>query len=373
MLKSLHLRKYVMPKQTYILPKLPPDVDFETPEILKELNKASRALAEFKGEAKAIPNQQILLNTLFLQEALASSKIENIITTEDELFQIDLFPDNGSDNTKEVARYRDALHLGFNEMQQMEGVISNNLLVKLFQELKQLKDGFRKTPGTVLRNEQTGENVYVPPQEYDEIIRLMSELESFINQDDACDLDPLIKMAIIHHQFESIHPFSDGNGRIGRILNVLYLTKTGLLDTPILYISREIVRTKLKYYALLQETRDSGQWQEWVCYILKCVTTTAVQGLALVRNIKTLMQEYKNRMRQDLPKIYSQDLLNNLFRHPYTRIEFVTKDLHVTRQTASTYLGQLVEYNFVSEVKIGPAKYYINNELVKLFIEVSDE
>jgi len=362
-----------MPKPTYCLPELPPTANLETPEILSALNRASRALAEFKGEAKAIPNQDILLSTLFLQEALASSRIENIVTTEDELFQLDLFPDFGSLNTKEVARYRDALRFSFEEMQKYDGVISNNLLIKVFQLLKEQKGGFRQTPGTVLRNEHTIETVYVPPQEANEIVSLMNGLESFINDEDNYALDPLIKMAIIHHQFESIHPFSDGNGRIGRILNILYLTKEGLLDAPILYLSREINRTKSTYYDLLQKTRDSGAWDEWVIYMLNCVAISAVEGLQLVRDIRELMIEFKNRMRNDLPKIYSQDLLNNLFRHPYTRIEFVERELGVTRQTASNYLSQLAKQNFVLEVKKGRGKYYINDRLVWLFLDVSNE
>ena len=287
------------------------------------------------------------------------------------MFKVDLFPDAGSASTKEVARYRDALHLGFNEMQKVDGVISNNLLIRLFEELKQQQDGFRKTPGTVLRNEQTGEDVYVPPQEPDEIVRLMNGLERFINNDDICDLDPLIKMAIIHHQFESIHPFSDGNGRIGRILNVLYLTKTNLLDAPILYMSRVIVRNKSGYYMFLQDTHDCGNWEDWVVYMMNCVTITAFEGLTLLSNIRALMAKFKNRMRTDLPKIYSQDLLNNLFRHPYTRIEFIERDLSITRQTASNYLSQSVEHKFVSEVKVGTSKYFINDELVRLFMQVS--
>jgi len=360
-----------MLKQTYLLPDLPPPANLETPAVMKALNNASRALAELKGAAKTIPNQTILLNTLILQEALASSEIEDIVTTQDELFRIDIFPNAGSANTKEVARYRDALHLGFEEMQKVDGIISSNLLIKLFEVLKEQRAEFRKTPGTVLRNEQTGEDVYVPPQEHNEIVRLMRELEVFINQDDKCDLDPLIKMTIIHHQFESIHPFSDGNGRIGRILNVLYLTRTGLLDSPILYLSREIVRTKSTYYKLLQKTRDEGLWDEWVIYMLDCIKVTSIEGLALVNNIRSLMADFKQQMRDELPKIYSQDLLNNLFRHPYTRIEFVERDLGVTRQTASSYLGKLVECEFVSEVRVGTNKYYINHKLVKLFMDVS--
>lgn len=358
-----------MPQQTYNLPDLPPPVDLETRKIMRFLTKASRALAELKGEAKTIPNPQILLNTLSLQEALASSKIENIITTEDELFQIGPFPNTASPATKEVARYRDTLMHGHARMKDSGGIISNNLLIELFQHLKQQQDGFRTTSDTVLRNQQTGENVYVPPRGHDEIVKLMTALENFINDDTASDLDPLIKMALIHHQFESIHPFSDGNGRIGRIVNVLYLTRTGLLDTPILYMSRAIIHQKSDYYRLLQAVRDDNKWEEWVVFMLHCVAKAALDARILVINIRILMQDFKQRMRDNLPRIYAQDLLNNLFRHPYTRIDFVEADLGVTRQTASHYLRLLTEHDFVSEVKVGTGKYYINDALVKLFIE----
>ena len=201
----------------------------------------------------------------------------------------------------------------------------------------------------------------------------MNELETFINRDDLCDLDPLIKMTIIHHQFESIHPFSDGNGRIGRILNVLYLTRTGLLNMPILYISREITRRKSDYYRLLKAVRDENEWEEWVVFMLHCVCMAALNAQILVNQFRILMQNVKIRMREQLPKIYSQDLLNNLFRHPYTRIDFVMRDLNVTRQTASRYLNLLAEEGFVTKVNNGRSNYFINDALVKLFLNVSKE
>ena len=367
-------RKPILPTQTYNLPDLPPRVDFETRTIMRVLNEASRALAQFNGNSKTVPNQDILVSTLFLQEALASSEIENIVTTEDELFRADLFQDNSNNPAaKEVTRYRDALHHGYRKMEDANGILSSNLLIELFQILKQQQDGFRKTPGTVLRSQQTGEDIYVPPQESDEIIRLMNELETFINRDDLCDLDPLIKMTIIHHQFESIHPFSDGNGRIGRILNVLYLTRTGLLNMPILYISREITRRKSDYYRLLQAVRDENEWEEWVVFMLHCVCMAALNAQILVNQFRILMQNVKIRMREQLPKIYSQDLLNNLFRHPYTRIDFVMRDLNVTRQTASRYLNLLAKEGFVTKVNNGRSNYFINDALVKLFLNVSKE
>lgn len=357
----------------YKIPALPPDANFETVPILKAAMEAHRRLAELKGSARTIPNQGILTNTLSLQEARASSEIENIVTTQDEVFQADLFPQGPvSPAAKEVAHYRDALRCGFDAMERSGGLITNNTVIEIFRVLKGNTGGFRSTPGTELRNDRTGETVYVPPQDQREITGHMSALERFINDDDACALDPLIKMAIMHHQFESIHPFPDGNGRIGRILNVLYLTKSGLLDTPILYLSRAITRNKNEYYRLLQSVRDNGTWEEWVIFMLNAVSDTSRITLGLIEDISALMADYKIRLRGELPKIYSQDLLNNMFRHPYTRIEYVEKDLGVTRQTASRYLDQLAGAGFLQIMPAGKSKYFINVPLVQLFVRVSD-
>jgi Fic family protein len=361
-----------MLKATYKLPKLPPSADLETVPILKALAAANRALAELKGRAATIPNQNILIDTLALQEAKASSEIENIVTTQDELFQADLYPDGPlSVAAKEVALYRDAVKLGHDRLRETQGIISNNLLVEIFQLLKAREDGFRTTPGTALKNDRTGDIVYVPPQSPDQILSQMAALERFINDDTACALDPLIKMALIHHQFESIHPFADGNGRIGRILNVLYLTRTGLLDIPVLYLSRHITRTKSDYYRLLQAVRDSNAWETWILYMLEAVATTSKTTLGLVEGIRSQMTTAKFRMRERLPKIYSQDLLNNLFRHPYTRIDFVAQELDVTRQTAAKYLDALAENGFVQKHHAGRNNYYINANLVRLFADAA--
>ncbi len=359
-----------MLKPTYQIPDLPPAGDLETVPVLKALAKANRALAELKGRASSIPNQGILIDTLALQEAKASSEIENIVTTQDELFQADLFPEGPqSAAAKEVALYRDAIKIGFDRLHTDHGLITNRTLTTLFQTLKSRSDGFRTTPGTALLNETTGDRVYVPPQEHAEIVTHMTELERFVNEDDKCDLDALIKMALIHHQFESIHPYPDGNGRVGRILNVLYLTKTGLLDIPILYLSRYVTRTKGEYYRLLQAVRDGGVWEDWILYMLTGVEETARNTLTLVEGIRTQMAMVKKRMRDELSKLYSQDLLNNLFRHPYTRIEFVVHDLGVTRQTAAKYLDKLADEGFVTKHSSGKNNYYINAGLVGLFID----
>jgi Fic family protein len=362
-----------MLKPTYVLPTLPPSVDLETVPVLKALNRASRALADLKGQARTIPNQGILIDTLALQEAKASSEVENIVTTQDELFQADVFPDEPqSPAAKEVARYRDALRLGHRRLLETEGLIPNSTLIDMFRLLKGRDDGFRTTPGTALKNERSGEVVFVPPQDAREIVALMTELERFVNEDEVSDLDPLIKMALIHHQFESIHPFPDGNGRIGRILNVLYLTRTGLLDIPILYLSRHITRNKSDYYRLLQAVRDEGRWEDWVIYMLDGVADTAVTTLQLVQGIGEQMRAAKHRMRKELPKLYSQELLNNLFRHPYTRIEYVQNELGVTRQTAARYLDILDENGFVDKHRAGKHNYFINTPLVRLLMNVSD-
>ena len=357
------------------IPSLPPAGDLETVPVLKALNRASRALATLKGQARSIPNQGILIDTLALQEAKVSSEIENIVTTQDELFRADLFPDGPqSAAAKEVALYRDALKLGFHRLHASEGLITNRTLIELYRLLKGRKDGFRKIPGTVLRNESTGNTVFVPPQDVRMIVDTMTALERFINDDSQSALDPLIKMALIHHQFESIHPFSDGNGRIGRILNVLYLTRCRLLEIPILYLSRYVTQNKATYYRLLQAVRDTGHWQDWIVFMLNAVAETSAVTLKLVDGIHDQMASVKHRMRTELPKLYSQDLLNNLFRHPYTRIEYVQKDLGLqARQTASRYLEKLAKHGFVQKHRAGTSNYYINMDLVGLFLEVAGD
>lgn len=362
-----------MLKPTYQIRDLPPPTNLETVAVMKALAKANRALAELKGRAATIPNQGILIDTLSLQEAKASSEIENIVTTQDELFQADLQLEGPqSAAAKEVALYRDALKLGFDHLLKSQGLITNHTLIEMFRLLKHRDGGFRATPGTELKNDNTGETVYIPPQDKREIEKLMAALERFINQDDLSTLDPLIKMALIHHQFESIHPFPDGNGRIGRILNVLYLTRAGLLEIPVLYLSRHITRTKSDYYRLLQAVRTEGAWEPWVLYMLEVVAETSQTTLILVEGIRDQMANMKKRMRDELPSLYSQDLLNNLFGHPYTRIEFVVNDLEVSRQTAAKYLDLLAEKGFLTKHRAGRSNYYINTALTRLFLDVSE-
>ena len=352
----------------FVLPFLPPVVELETKPVLRKLASAHRYLAELKGVVETIPNEAILISTLTLQEAKGSSEIENIITTHDELYKSTLFEDvMQNPAAKEVSNYATALKTGFAKVRET-GLVTTNLIVLLYQILEQNDGGIRQLPGTSLKNKQTGEVVYTPPQAYDELLALMNNLEKFINDETMLDADPLVKMAVIHYQFESIHPFYDGNGRAGRIVNILYLVAQGLLNIPVLYLSGYIIQTKQDYYRLLQAVRDSGEWEEWLLYMLEGIELTSRETIRLVTEIKKLMQDYKHRIRDELPKIYSQELLNNLFSHPYTKIEYVQHDLGVSRLTASKYLDQLDAYGFVKKQKIGRYNYYINEPLFALFI-----
>ncbi len=339
---------------------------FESPAILKRLASASRKLAELKGIAASIPNQGILINALGLQEAKDSSEIENIVTTHDELFKDEVLPESfANPAAKEVLRYRQALRLGFEQVRQT-GLITANHLIAIQAELERNNAGFRKLPGTALKS-GSGATVYTPPQDTTEIVALMADLERFINDADLFAADPLIKMALIHHQFESIHPFYDGNGRTGRILNVLYLVKEDLLEVPVLYLSRHIVRTKADYYRLLQTVRDADAWEEWVLYMLEAVEQTAGQTINTIHAIKEALFDYKNRIR-DGYKFYSQDLINNLFMHPYTKIEFAERELGVSRLTATKYLDALAAGGFLLKQKLGRSNYYINLALNRILL-----
>ncbi len=339
---------------------------FESPAILKKLASSSRRLAELKGIAGTIPNQGILINTLSLQEAKDSSEIENILTTHDELFKDDVLPEAfANPAAKEVLRYRQALRVGFEQVRH-SGLLTANHIIKIQAELERNNAGFRKLPGTALKD-GGGQTVYTPPQDSVEILALMRDLERFINDADLYAVDPLIKMALIHHQFESIHPFYDGNGRTGRILNVLYLVKEGLLDIPVLYLSSHIVRTKANYYRLLQTVRMEDRWEDWVLYMLEAVEQTATQTIATIQAIKAALLDYKHRIRAG-HKFYSQDLINNLFTHPYTKIEFVQRDLQVSRITATKYLDALSEGGFVKKQKMGRSNYYVNISLNEILM-----
>lgn len=371
----INLADEIRKEEKYSIPSLPLPYDLETKEVLKQLNRANRKLAELKGVAQTIPNERILISSLTLQEAKDSSEVENIVTTQDDLYRAGLDPSHQFINaaTKEVLFYREAINEGFRMVRNKNILTLND--IKLVQEiLEQNTAGFRTTPGTQLKRENDGAVIYTPPQDGMAIVRYMSNLEQFINDDHLSQLDPLIKMAIIHHQFESIHPFYDGNGRTGRIINILYLVITGLLDLPILYLSRYITHNKGEYYRLIQAIRDkitdnAAEWEAWILFMLKGVEVTAEDTISLVKNIGRLMAEYKNVIRPDFGSKYNHELLNGLFYHPYTKIDHVVANMQVSRQTASKYLDRIVDLGLLKKEKMGKENYYINTRLMNLFIE----
>lgn len=343
----------------FILETLPPAVELESKAVLRKVPSAQRYLAELKGISSSIPNENILINALSLQEAKDSSAIENIITTHDELFKEELFPEEAlHPAAKEVGNYATALRKGFALVKESK-LLTGNHILEIQEILERNKAGYRKLPGTDLKNQLTGEVVYTPPQRLDEIEDLMNNLERYINDDQMPEVDDLIKMAVIHYQFESIHPFYDGIGRTGRIINILYLVLKDLLTLPILYLSRYIIKNKSEYYALLQGVRDNGDWESWILFILTGVEETSKQTIETIQSIKQVMMDYKHRIRKSC-KFYSQDLINNLFFHPYTKIEFIERDLGVGRLTAAKYLEVLCQQGFLKKQKMGRSNYYIN-------------
>lgn len=358
----------------YNIPKLPLDFDFETKAIMRQVTKSNRRLAELKGVALTIPNENILLSSLVLQEALDSSAVENIVTTSDELYRAELDIKGGLTNaaTKEVLNYREAMQVGF-DMVRRNRLLTLNDIKQIQKTLEHNNAGFRTVPGTKLKSSK-GEVVYIPPQSGEDVARYMSNFERYINDPEIHDIDPLIKMAIIHHQFESIHPFYDGNGRTGRIIAILYLVENDLLDLPILYLSRYITHNKGEYYRLIQRIRDNDpdnaeDWEKWVLFILKGVEETAIETIRLVKSISALMAKYKNILKPLFGKQYKHELLNNLFFHPYTKIEFMERDMSVQRKTAAKYLDTIVsETGLLKKQKLGRSNYYINTELMELFI-----
>ena len=365
-----------MNESVYTIPTLPLTHHLETLEVMRQLNKANRKLAELRGVAQTIPNEALLINTLTLQEAKDSSEVENIITTQDELFkaQLNLRPNALMAAEKEVMNYRQALLTGFDEVRKKR-ILSLNTIKSIQLQLEHNSAGFRRVPGTTLKRSD-GTTVYTPPQTYEEIIRHMNNLETFINDESLCPLDPLIKMAIIHHQFESIHPFYDGNGRCGRIVLILYLVTADLLDLPILYLSRYITHHKGEYYNLLQAVRNNGtdngeEWIRWILFMLRGVEQTATETIELVKGISKLMAAYKQQLRPAFGKLYRHELLNNLFFHPYTKIEFIERDMMVQRKTASRYLDKIVAMGLLEKVKLGTSNYYVNAPLVALLSRVN--
>ena len=338
--------------------------DLKTSKILGALNEASRYLAELKGFANSIPNQYILINAITINEAKDSSAIENIVTTHDKIYKVLTKSGFKDEAAKEVVNYRQAIWRGY-EIIKEKGFINTNILVELQSMIEHNRAGIRKTPGTNLINSITGEIIYTPPQKEKEIRDLLKNLEDYIN-DDKDGIDPLVKMALIHYQFESIHPFYDGNGRTGRILNVLYLVLNNLLDSPILYLSNYINKNKTEYYRLFSDFRDNNNYEDWIIYILKGIEETSKSTIELIKQIQNEMESYKNEFKEKLPKIYSEELLDSLFYEVYTRINYIEEKCKVTRQTAATHLNQLVNVGLLEYEKIGRESIYKNTRLIKL-------
>ena len=344
------------------LPLLPPRRELETKAVLKQTIASARALADLRGIAAKSPNPRLLINGIVLQEARLSSEIENIVTTSDELYRAAANGDGVTDtHTKEVLRYREALWYGFEQIKRRP--LSANLFIEIVGIIRQLRMDVRKTPGTALKN-GAGKVVYTPPGGESLIRDKLGNLEKFIHEEDGTD--PLIKLAVMHYQFAAIHPFSDGNGRTGRILNVLYLVEKGLLDLPVLYLSHYILRNKSGYYTGLRNVTEKAKWEEWVLFMLRGIEQTARETCELVTRILKLMEETAARVRAKQPAIYSKDLIEAIYSNPYCRIRFLETAGIAKRQTASAYLRKLAEMKVLEPVKVGREMYYINQGLLRV-------
>lgn len=348
------------------LPPLPPSANLESPAVLKAAIAAHRALAELKGKADVIPNQSILINSIILQEARASSEIENVITTSDRLFEAFTAADRDYDpQTKEVLRYREALWKGYNALKKRP-LLTTNLFVDIVRIIKEYEIGIRNTPGTVIANPVTGNVIYTPPEGEPIIRELLENLEMYINADDN-STDVLIRMAVIHYQFEAIHPFDDGNGRTGRILNILFLVQQKLLNLPILYLSQFIIRHKSDYYKKLREVTGQGAWESWVLYMLKAVEETSNETMMKAESIRRLMDETVNLAKQKLPShIYSKELIELLFEQPYCKIKFLVDRGIARRQTAAEYLKMLEQIGILKSKQVGRENLFLNVGLYNL-------
>lgn len=355
------------PKTPYNdLPLLPPDADVETKAILRKTISASRALAQLNGTLLNLPNPGIFLDTIYLQEAKASSAVENIITTNDELYK-SLVSDRKVANaaTKEVLSYKSALWLGLEQLK-TKPFITTNLCVKIVQCIKQNDASVRNTPGTTLSNNM-GEIIYTPPSGESIIREKLANWEKFINED--TDTDPLIKMAIMHYQFEAIHPFSDGNGRTGRILMLLYLQLSGLLHNPAIYLSQYIIKNKSSYYKNLRRVTENNDWESYILYMLDMIEETSVEGLNRLNKITTAMQNTADAVKMTLPKIYSKDLIEILFRLPYTKRQHLIDGNIGNLKTVGNYLVRLEQAGFLKSIKVGKEKLYLNEQLLSLLEE----
>jgi len=354
------------PKKPYNdLPLLPPKAEIETRTVLRKAISVGRALAELKGLGATIPNQSVLVNSLILQEARSSSEIENIVTTNDSLFRA-FTSDTGKIDpaTKEVLRYREALWEGFTGLKKRP-VLSTNLFIKLVRTIRKNQAGIRNIPGTVVSNAVTGDIIYTPPEGETVIRDKLKNLEEYIHAED--DIDPLIKLAVIHYQFESIHPFSDGNGRTGRIVNILFLVSRGLLELPVLYLSKHIIENKSDYYRLIQGVTEHQKWEPWILYMLDAVENTAIYTRDKIIGIRDLMKETFRLAREKLPeRVYSKELIELLFRQPYCKIAFLVKEGIASRNIASNYLKELTKIGILKREKVGNEFVYLNIALYKL-------
>ena len=357
-----------MPYQPQIpfndLPDLPPKAGIETVEILKKTITASRALAELKGAITNLPNPTLFIDTINLQEARASSAIENIITTQVELFKASISDKKIENNaTKEVIHYKDALWFGFEQLE-ARPILNTNLFIALMQIIKENNSGIRNSPGTKLTNPITGEVIYTPPQGEEVIRDKLKALEDFIHADD--HIDPLIKMALIHYQFEAIHPFTDGNGRTGRIILLLYLKLSGLLELPALYMSNYIMDHKQDYYKGLRLVTEEQSWENWIIYILDMVERTAIKGREQIAQIEKLMTTVSAAVQMQLPKVYSKELIETLFKLPYTKRSFLIDAGIGNLKTVGNYLNDLEKAGFLTSEYVGKEKLYLNAELMKI-------
>lgn len=348
------------------LPDLPPKANLETAEIYRAVIQANRLLAELKGFCQTLPNLILLLNTILLQESKESSAIENIVTTQDELYKANLWEENTRNQAaKEVLQYRQAMYLGLEELRK-NNLITANILTGIMQKLRGVQDNIRTTPSTKLYNPVTGQAVYTPPEGEDVIREKMRALEQFINTPDACELDPLIKMALIHYQFEAIHPFNDGNGRTGRILNILYLIQQGLIDLPVLYLSKYILEHRSEYYRLLRAVTAEGNWNDWVLYMVDGVRKTSLSTLNKIKDILALMAHAEAILKKSLGSAFSRELCDLIFSYPYIKISVLEKKGIAKRQTASKYLKKIEQAGLLRSTKVWKETYFINSRLLEV-------
>lgn len=347
------------------LPLLPPKSELENIEILKTAITANKAVAELKGVAKTIPNQAILINSLPLQEAKSSSAIENVLTTNDILFEAFASKSNGYDlQTKEVLRYKEALWEGYNRLKK-NNLLTTNLFISIFQKIKETNAGIRNTQGTKIST-STGQAIYTPPEGENLIRDKLANLEEYINSNDD-KTDPLIKLAVIHYQLKAIHPFTDGNGRTGRIINILYLVQQQLLELPVIYLSHYIIENKDDYYNLLKSVTEKNEWTSWILYILKGILNTAEATVNKIVDIKNLLNDTVKDMKQKLPgRIYSKELIELLFTQPYCKVEFVVNAGIAKRQTAAEYLKEIEKAGLLKSKKVGKEVLYLNQPLFEL-------